>query len=119
MKCLNKTCFHNEAGNCKFDHIPSNCGIFIPSDEQAAVESSAPELGSVSKLDQAALNTVAADMRKTAMKYVSAKDNARLMRAAELLALAIEKDASRIGAQGLMKQNVSGSPAQSRQGESE
>ncbi len=61
---------------------------------------------SVSKLDQAALNTVAADMRKTAMKYVNAKDNARLMRAAGLLALAIEKDASRIGAQGLMEQNV-------------
>jgi len=57
---------------------------------------------SASELDQAALNTVAADMRKTAMRYVQAKDNARFMRAAELLALAIEKDASRIGAQGLM-----------------
>ena len=66
---------------------------------------SAPATGSVPNLDQMALNHVASEMRKTAMKFVNDRDHARLMRAGELLAKAIEKDASRIGAKGLMKQN--------------
>lgn len=58
--------------------------------------------------DQAALNTVAAAMRRTAMSFVMSKNNSRLIRAGELLASAIEKDASRIGAKGLMRDDETG-----------
>lgn len=75
------------------------------SDTKTRVESSGQLTGSVPNRDQAALNTVAAAMRKTAMELASAKDNSRLMLASVLLAKAIEKEAGRIGANGLMKQN--------------
>lgn len=54
-------------------------------------------------LDQAALNAVAADMRKVAMEYANNPDSLRLRSAGALLAKAIEKDAGRIGALGLVK----------------
>jgi len=66
----------------------------------------AQSYGWVPNPDQMALNHVASEMRKTAMKFVNDRDSARLMRAGELLAQAIEKDASRIGASGLMEPNV-------------
>ena len=91
------------------DDICTGCGM---ADEDCDCSKTEPlpvrpeSGGSVPNLDQMALNHVAGEMRKTAMKFVNDRDHVRLMRAGELLAKAIEKDASRIGAKGLMRQNI-------------
>ena len=50
MKCENKKCYANTPNGCSFNGTADDCDGFIPSDEKQAVESSAPELGSVSLL---------------------------------------------------------------------
>jgi len=105
VECTRRRCpAFDESGLC----TALECTQRIPTEpEQSAtapVEDS-QSTGSAPNLDQMALNHVASEMRKTAMKFVNDKDHARLMRAGELLAKAIEKDASRIGAKGLMTPN--------------
>ena len=107
MKCINNNCENGlwSEDGCLFPE-GTICSDFIPESESGALSPvESPATGSVPNLDQMALNHVASEMRKTAMKFVNDRDHARLMRAGELLAKAIEKDASRIGAKGLMKQN--------------